>query len=215
MTVRWSAIPLLIRSLLVALVLTVGAVVTVAAQWPTTCVELNDIIEAHRGNDDNVGIYQRVHGDQAEAACRRDHARSIPIDGGRPYQVPSRANQPAYTQAFVERAIDRFVTHGLDVTLTYYNAPESIDGSWYVFILDRDGAIVAHAARPERLGLTLDELTDVRGFHYGAAFAAVPEGEGRWVSYWFINPTTGQHEQKHSWVVRFSGMLFGSGWYES
>lgn len=94
-----------------------------------------DNTEAHRGNHDNVGIYQRVHGD--------------------------------------------------------------------------------HTARPKRLGLTLDELTDVRGFHYGAAFAAVPEGEGRWVSHWFINATTGQHAQKHSWVVRFSGILFGSDWYES
>ena len=32
------------------------------AQWPTTCVELNDIVEAHLGNDGNVGIYQRVFG---------------------------------------------------------------------------------------------------------------------------------------------------------
>jgi len=82
-----------------------------------------------------------------------------------------------------------------------------------VFIL-RDGAIVAHAARPERLGLTTDDLIDVRGHHYGAEFAAVPEGEGRWVSYWIHNPATGQEAQKHSWVVRVDGLLFGSGWYE-
>ena len=49
----------------------------VAAQWPTTCVELNDIVEAHLGNDNNVGIYQRVFGDQAEQACRNDHRNDV------------------------------------------------------------------------------------------------------------------------------------------
>ena len=49
----------------------------VAAQWPTTCVDLNDIVEAHLGNDNNVGIYQQVFGDQAEQACRNDHRNDV------------------------------------------------------------------------------------------------------------------------------------------
>ena len=48
-----------------------------AAQWPTTCVELNDIVEAHLGNDGSVGIYQRVFGNQAEAACQNDHRADV------------------------------------------------------------------------------------------------------------------------------------------
>ena len=48
-----------------------------AAQWPTTCVELNDIVEAHLGNHHNVGIYQQVFGDQAEQACRNDHRNDV------------------------------------------------------------------------------------------------------------------------------------------
>ena len=47
------------------------------AQWPTTCVELNDIVEAHLGNDHNVGIYQRTFGDQAETACQNDHRNDV------------------------------------------------------------------------------------------------------------------------------------------
>ncbi len=49
----------------------------VLAQWPTTCVDLNDIVEAHLGNDGNVGIYQRVFGDQAEQACQNDHREDL------------------------------------------------------------------------------------------------------------------------------------------
>ena len=44
--------------------------------WPATCVALNDVVEAHLGNDGNVGIYQRAFGagSAAEAACQGDHA---------------------------------------------------------------------------------------------------------------------------------------------
>ncbi len=61
---------LLVLALLTALTVSISAVL---ASWPTTCVELNDLAEAAAGNDQNVGIYQRVFGDQAEAACRHDH----------------------------------------------------------------------------------------------------------------------------------------------
>ena len=47
------------------------------AQWPTTCVELNDLAEAAAGNDQNVGIYQRAFGDQAEAQCQNDHRDDV------------------------------------------------------------------------------------------------------------------------------------------
>ena len=45
--------------------------------WPTTCVELNDIVEGHLGNPHNVGIYQNTFGDQAEAACQNDHRNDV------------------------------------------------------------------------------------------------------------------------------------------
>ena len=45
--------------------------------WPTDCVELNDIVENHLGNDNNVGIYQSVFGDQAEQGCRGDHREDV------------------------------------------------------------------------------------------------------------------------------------------
>ncbi len=63
--------------LLVALVAMFVVTPMALAQWPTTCVELNDIVEAHLGNDNNVGIYQRVFGDQAEQACQNDHRDDV------------------------------------------------------------------------------------------------------------------------------------------
>ena len=46
-------------------------------EWPTSCVDLNDIVEEHLGRLGNVGIYQRTFGDQAEAACQNDHRNDV------------------------------------------------------------------------------------------------------------------------------------------
>ena len=45
--------------------------------WPTTCLEVNDIVEAHLDRPGNVGIYQRAYGDQAEAHCQNDHRADV------------------------------------------------------------------------------------------------------------------------------------------
>ena len=39
--------------------------------------------------------------------------------------------------------------------------------------------------------------------------------EGRWVDYYFTHPETGEETQKHSWVVRHDGLIFGTGWHTS
>ena len=51
--------------------------------------------------------------------------------------IPPRSSPIEYTKFFVEKAISRYKSQGLDATLAYYNRPESIDGQWYVFISTR------------------------------------------------------------------------------
>ena len=106
---------------------------------------------------------------------------------------------------------------GLEATLAHYNASGNADGPWYAFIIeDREDALysIASANRPDLVGTTWERI-DANGFNYGAAFAAVTgEGGGRWVSYVFTHPETGEDAPKHSWVVRRGDLLFGAGWYE-
>ena len=66
-----------IVAILVAMAVVAATAASVGAQWPTGCVELNDIVERHLGNVGNVGIYQRVFGDQAEDACQGDHLEDV------------------------------------------------------------------------------------------------------------------------------------------
>ena len=189
------------------------SVSTALAQWPTSCTELNDLVEAGRGNHENVGIYVRVHGDQAEAVCQSEHRDSGLRFGVRPYQLPSKSEPAAYTQAFVERAIHRYNTEGLQATLDYYNSPQSIDGQWYIFIADAD-TMLAHAAIPVLVGRNTDDIKGPDGFPVNEQIAAVATEDGAWVDYTWVNPNTGESETKHSWVVVQDDILFGSGWYE-
>ena len=126
---------------------------------------------------------------------------------------PSKSTPESFTQIFVARALERYDRQGRNATIEYYNTTESIDGDWYVFIIDENDGIIAHAARPERLGKKLNELADVTGYNYGADFAA-STGKGSWVEYIYLNPTRDLYEKKHSWVVKHDGLIFGSGWYE-
>ena len=66
-----------IRVLIVALAAALAFASPALAQWPTACVDLNDIVEAHLGNHGNVGIYQRTFDTGAESACQSDHRDDV------------------------------------------------------------------------------------------------------------------------------------------
>ena len=118
----------------------------------------------------------------------------------------------AYTKAFVQRAIQRYERDGRQATIDYYNSTESVDGEWYVFIIDQDGFTISHH-NPQFRGRDPSLRVDATGYFYGDELLGATE-EGRWVDYVILNPETGENEQKHTWAVRHDELLFGSGWYE-
>ena len=126
---------------------------------------------------------------------------------------PDISDASAYTKSFVMQAIARYERDGRDATLTYYNTAESIDGQWYMFIMDEDDVVVAHE-NPALLGLPASEVNGPDGYPAGLMVVAVASTDGAWVDYQFHNPETGQGEIKRSWIVRHDGLIFGSGWYE-
>ena len=135
--------------------------------------------------------------------------------------IPPRSSPSEYTKFFVEKAISRYETQGLDATLAYYNRPESIDGQWYVFIIDENDTVIGYP-EVQRLGLDVKGWvgTDANGYNFGPEMLSAT-GEGKWVSYVYRNPEsggigadhTGELELKNVWVVRHGGLLFASGWY--
>ncbi len=123
----------------------------------------------------------------------------------------TRADPAEYTVAFVDRAVRYYRAHGRAGAVQYYNTPESVDRDWYVFIVDENEELIAHRD-PSLLGKHIDELGSTID---GVKFSELEVTEaGRWVDYVFLNPATGGEGIKHSWVVRYEGLVIGSGWYE-
>ena len=132
--------------------------------------------------------------------------------------VPLKTSPAAYTRFLVESAISRYEVDGLDATLAHYNRPESIEGQWYVFIVDEDDLVIAHPDG-SLTGLDLKGPlgTDANGYNFGPEMLSATE-DGKWVSYVYRNPEsgglgTGAFELKNVWVARHDGLLFASGWY--
>ena len=135
--------------------------------------------------------------------------------------VPSKSAPADYTRFFVNNAISLYKTQGLDATLAHYNREESVDGQWYLFIIDENDMVIGHPDS-SRLGLDVKGWvgTDANGYNFGPDLLSATE-EGKWVSYVFRNPESGgvgsgnfsDLELKNVWVVRHDGLLFASGWY--
>ena len=141
-----------------------------------------------------------------------------PADYAIPAPPPPKSAPAEYTRFVVEEAIARYEDQGLEDTLAHYNRPQSIDGQWYVFIIDEDDLVIAHPD-PERLGLDLNGWvgTDANGYQFGPEMLSATE-EGKWVSYVYRNPASGgigsgDFELKNVWVKKHDGLLFASGWY--
>ncbi|MYC07082.1 MAG: hypothetical protein F4X57_07925 [Chloroflexi bacterium] len=126
---------------------------------------------------------------------------------------PPKSEAAGYAQSLVQRAVNLYDDLGRDGTIDYYNTPESVDGQFYVFILRaHDLRTFANGARPELVDIDPPARIDATGYAYGEAFAATTD-EGHWVSYVFTNPATDELESKHTWIMEYDGLLFGSGWY--
>ena len=135
--------------------------------------------------------------------------------------IPPRSAPIEYTKFFVDKAISRYETQGLDATLAHYNREQSIDGQWYVFIVDENDLAIGHPD-PDRIGLDLKGWvsTDANGYDFGPEMLSAT-GAGKWVSYVYQNPEsgrlgsdhTGAMQLKNAWVVKHDGLLFASGWY--
>ena len=144
----------------------------------------------------------------ALAACGDEDEALVP--------APSKADPAAYTQYVVDTAIALYENQGLDATIVHYSQPDSIDGQWYVFIIDADDRVIAHPD-PGHVGLDLKGWvgTDANRYEFGPAMLAATE-EGMWVSYVYRNPArggAGTFELKNVWVQRRDGLRFASGWY--
>lgn len=89
----------------------------------------------------------------------------------------------------------------------------------YVFVLDTNLVVVAHAASPETVGMNRTGVNDSNGKDYTNVMLtkALTSGSG-WVDYMHVNPSTGKDTNKLSYIEMVTGSdgkgyIVGSGLY--
>ena len=128
---------------------------------------------------------------------------------------PDPVSAPAeYTQHVVAEAIAYYKGNGREATIAFYNSMESVDGEWYVFIGDENDVMIAHPTVPQNRGQRFQDILGPDGYPAGALIARGATEEGAWVDFTYLNPAVEAIQWKHSWAVRYDGLLFVSGWYE-
>ena len=96
--------------------------------------------------------------------------------------IPPKWEPAEYTQYFVKEAISRYDAEGLDATLACYNTEESIDGQWYMFILDQNDIMLAHAANTALIDRPASAAVGPNNYPAGEAVVAVADEDGEWFS---------------------------------
>ena len=93
----------------------------------------------------------------------------------------------------MSQALNLYDALGLEAAVEYYSSKESVDGQWYVFIVDVEGYTIAHH-NPVFLGRDPSLRVDATGYFYGGDLLGATE-TGRWVDYVLVNPETGDDRQ--------------------
>ena len=168
--------------------------------------------------DENGAWFDYTFTNLATGSVETKHSWMVIHDGitfgsGWYEEGPRKTDAPAYTEAVVQQAINLHDAVGFAETVKYYNTGESVDGQWYVFMMDEYGTVIAHA-NPALVGQLASDILGPNNYPTGAAVAASADENGAWFDYTFTNLATGSVETKHSWMVIHDGITFGSGWYE-
>ena len=103
---------------------------------------------------------------------------------------------------------------GLDATIAYYDSRESVDGQFYLFLIDENDLYLVHPIFPHLKGTDIKDVVGSDGQELGKEIAEATEA-GHWVDYLWPNPETGLEEPKRAWVIRHDGLIFASGYYTS
>ena len=187
------------------------AVLVAAAVFLSGC---HHMMSRHTWKSSLSRMDRMVHPDGMDRTDLQDKMDRMVRSHAKRGRRVSKADRPGYTVAMVEKALRLYDAKGREATVDYYKSQESVDGQWYVFIMDENNDLIAHP-NPEFVGANLfdDTGVDITGYRHGEEISTATE-EGKWVDYIFLNPVTGNQEYKHTWVVRHDGLLFASGWYQ-
>ena len=126
---------------------------------------------------------------------------------------PGVTDPAAYTKDYVQKAMDYFDSQGLEATIAHYNSPESIDGSYWLMMVDPQGVIVVSGAEQALVGLHASMFQGiVAGEPIGESLLSATE-EGHWFKYLWPNPRTAGQLTVYLWIIRHEGYVYSAAYY--
>ena len=120
----------------------------------------------------------------------------------------------AYTVGYVEQALEYYKREGREATVAHYNSAASIDGDWYLVLLDENDEILTNAVFPNIIGMNHQTVGAASGFEpIGDGEVIDATEEGQWFSYSFSNMITSENDQMHTYAIRYDGIIFSSAYF--
>ena len=154
-----------------------------------------------RDNGDAMCVSENTAQRLADAGLAEMKAKS---DGGVMYNMMMDA------MSSVNNALDIYAQHGDGAfeIITSLNMEDS-----YPFVITSDDAIeIADGSILDRRGDKAWSDIEIQAA-VGSVRDIINAGDGAWITYAFLNPSTGMDQAKTSWIVQRDGYIFGSGFY--
>ena len=118
----------------------------------------------------------------------------------------------------VARAVRQLSESGPELAFIRFMQPLGgyVRGELYVFVIDRQGNILANGANPRSVGNNVLEAQDRRGHYFVKTilYHAATGGTG-WVSYDWISPCTGKMAQKFTYCETRGPFVVCAGRYHA
>ena len=112
---------------------------------------------------------------------------------------------------------EKFVkTNGKAKALAEFNKQDGqfVKGSFYVFVYDLKGTVIANPFHPDQLGKSMINEPDSRGKFFRKEIVRTAKAKGQgWVKYMQVNPTTKKEEIKTTYFKKVGDIIIGCGAY--
>ena len=114
-------------------------------------------------------------------------------------------------KAHAEEAANFIREHGSELALEEFNKKEGqfVKDDLYVFVVDKEGAFLAHPIKPALVGKNMMVLKDIDGTPFIKQFTEVEKAA--WVPYKWPHPVSKKIQPKKSYIINVDGFILGVG----
>ena len=124
----------------------------------------------------------------------------------------------AEAKAMLDKAVAFYKANGPEKAFAAFNDPKGpfVDGDLYIFAVDLNGKILAHAVKPGLIGRNMNQIRDSEGKNFIAEMVELAKAKGTGtVEYKWENPNSIVVEKKTSYIQRVDDVVLGCGYFQA